>query len=259
MPELPDLQVFSRNITKVLKNKKLLKIKVLQAKKLNVTVDELTKALEGQVLTEVVRSGKLLHFNFDKAQTLAIHLMLHGELHWFEKENEQRFTVLELHFEGGKGLALTDFQRQATPTLNPEKPEAPDALDKEVDYLFWKDVLQRKHSAVKTILMDQHVIRGIGNAYADEILYHAKLSPFSIANKIPDDYIRALAKSVKEVLLNAGKQIEKAEPEIISGEVRSFLQVHQAELSTTPSGAVIQQKPLSSRKTYFTNEQEVFN
>lgn len=259
MPELPDLQIFSRNLTKTLKGKKLIKVNIMQAKKLNATVHEVANALEGQVLTQVIRLGKQLHLNFTNKQSLSIHLMLHGQLHWFEKENTNKFTILELHFEGDKSLALTDFQRQAKPTLNPEEDAAPDALAQQVNYQFWKDTLQQTHASIKKILIDQDVVGGIGNAYADEILYDAKLSPFSIANKIPDNKIKALAKSVKKVLLNAEKEIEKLGPDIISGEIRGFLKVHQAKKDITASGATIQQKTLSSRKTYFTDEQELFN
>jgi formamidopyrimidine-DNA glycosylase len=258
MPELPDLEVFSRNITKVLKGKKLVKVNVVQAKKLNVSEAEFKDALQGQVLTEVIRSGKQLHFNFKDGSVLALHLMLHGKLFWFEEKNENKFTIIEMHFDGGKSLALTDFQRQATPTLNPEKPDAPDALDKEANLEFWKATLHKSKSAVKSIIMDQHVIQGIGNAYADEILYDARLSPFSVANKIPDDQIKVLAKSVKNVLQDAVKEIAKASPDIISGEVREFLKVHRPKSDTTPSGATIHQKTLSSRKTYYTDEQQLY-
>lgn len=258
MPELPDLQVFSQSLTKVLKGKKLLKLNVIQDKKLNVTVKELTNALEGQELAAVERSGKQLHFKFKNQQTLGLHLMLHGEMHWFEVNNPNKFTILELHFEGDTGLAITDFQRQVTPTLNPDNAKAPDALADDADYHFWKDALQKSHGSVKSILVNQDVIRGIGNTYADEILYDARLSPFSIANKIPETHVKALARSVKKVLQNAEKQILKNDPNRISGEYRDFLQVHQAEKTTTPQGVAIHQKPLSSRKTYYTDEQEVF-
>lgn len=259
MPELPDLQIFSRNLTKILKGKKLVKVNVVQTKKLNTTAQELAQALDGQTLTQVVRWGKQLHLHFTNHQILGIHLMLHGQLHWFEKENTNKFTILELYFEGDKGLALTDFQRQAKPTLNPEEVTVPDALAEQVDYRFWKNTLQQTHASVKKILINQDVVRGIGNAYADEILYDAKLSPFSIANKIPDSKIKALAKSVKKVLLDAEKEIEKISPDIISGEIRDFLKLHQSKRDTTASGAIIQQKTLSSRKTYYTNEQELYN
>jgi formamidopyrimidine-DNA glycosylase len=257
MPELPDLQVFSRNLTKVLKGKKLVKLNVIQAKKLNVTEHELCDALVGQELKQVVRSGKQMHFQFNNGNVLGIHLMLHGKMVWFDGDNDQKYTIVELYFEGGKGLAITDFQKQATPTLNPPEADAPDAL--EANLAFWKTTLSNSHAAVKTILLNQQVIRGIGNAYADEILYDAKLSPFSIANKIPEKNIKALAKSVSKVLKNAEAEIQKNDPERISGEYRDFLLVHRPKQKVTASGAVIEQKPIASRKTYYTNEQELFN
>jgi formamidopyrimidine-DNA glycosylase len=114
---------------------------------------------------------------------LALHLMLHGQLHVFEKKNEQKYSIIELLFADGKGLVLSDFQKAATPALDPEKLDTPDALDLDLKYLEQK--LGATKTPVKTVLMDQKVVRGIGNAYADEILYDAKLSPFSPSNKIP--------------------------------------------------------------------------
>lgn len=75
---------------------------------------------------------------------------------------------------------------------------------------------------IKNLLLDQKVIRGIGNAYADEILWHARISPLSVCNKIPDEKIKAIAKSIKTVLHKAIKHICKSHPQIISGEVRDF-------------------------------------
>lgn len=106
--------------------------------------------------------------------------------------------------------------------------------------------------------MDQKVIRGIGNAYADEILYDARLSPFSASNKIPADKVKELAKSIRSVLEDAEKQIIKTNPDIISGEVRDFLQVHLPKKKETPAGEAIQQKEVGGRKTYYTERQELF-
>ena len=259
MPELPDLQVFAHSLNKILKGKKLLKLNVIQSKKLNVSESQLTAALEGEILKEVERSGKQLHFNFKNQQTLGLHLMLHGQMHWFEKENSNKFTILEMYFEGDRGLAITDFQRQVTLTLNPAPATAPDALGRDAGYDFWKTTLHNSRGAVKAILLNQEVVRGIGNAYADEILYDARLSPFSIANKIPDTHIKALVQSVKKVLKNAEKQILSNDPDRISGEFRDFLQVHQPKLESTEKGFAIRQKSLSSRKTYYTDEQIMFD
>lgn len=254
MPELPDLQVFSHNLNKLFKNKKLEKIIVTG--KANVPGKKLQDTLQGLELNKVARAGKQLHFEFAKGHVLGMHLMLHGQLHAFDSKNENKFTVAELLFEGGKGLALTDFQKAANVTLDPEETNVPDALDADVKYLTEK--LGKTRTPVKTVLMDQKVLRGIGNAYADEILYAAKLSPFSASNKLPADKVKELVRSIKDVLENAEKQVLKTHPDIISGEVRDFLQVHQPKKKTTPEGEVIHQKEVGGRKTYYTGGQELF-
>ena len=257
MPELPDLQVFSRNLTKIFKDKKLEKINATSAKKLNVPESKLKETLEGASLTKISRVGKELHFEFDNKHILGLHLMLHGQLYLFDDQNDQKYTIVEMLFEGGKGLALTDFQAAATPTLDPEKTDTPDALEVDEKYLSAK--LGATRTPVKTVLMDQKILRGIGNAYADEILYDANLSPFSSSNKIPEGKIKQLVKSIKSVLEVAEKQILKDHPDIISGEYRDFMQVHHSKKKETPKGETILQKPVGSRKTYYTEGQELFS
>lgn len=254
MPELPDLQVFSHNLTKLFKNKKLEKITLTG--KANVPETKLQETLDGLELKKVVRAGKQLHFEFEKGHILGMHLMLHGQLYAFDNKNEQKFTVAELLFAGGKGLALTDFQKAANLTLDPEPSDVPDALEADVAYLTKK--LSGTRTAVKTVLMDQHVLRGIGNAYADEILYDAKLSPFSASNKIPAEKVKQLVHSIDKVLKHAEEKTLKDHPDIISGEFRDFSQVHQPKKKTTPAGETIHQKPVGSRKTYYTDGQELF-
>ena len=256
MPELPDLQVFSRNLNKLFAGKTLDKIDAPNHKKLNVTVKELKAALEGQKLANVKRVGKELHFEFEKKHVLGLHLMLHGQFHMFDGDNTNKYTIVELHFNGGKGLALTDYQGAATPTLDPVEKDTPDASD--VDLTYLKDKLNKKRSPVKTVLMDQKVLRGIGNAYADEILWEARISPFSAANKLPEVAIKKLHSSIKDVLEDAEKQIIKHNPDIISGEVRDFLKVHLPKQKQTSTGAAILQKELGGRGTYYTDEQELF-
>lgn len=257
MPELPDLQVFSHNLNKLLAGKKVKKVTVVNDKKLKTPASTLKKSLEKQELTKIYRVGKELHLAFKNGNVLGLHLMLKGRLHLFEGTNEHKYPIIEILFDDDTGLALTDFQGQATPTLNPEERDAPDALSKEVNYSFLKEKLQSK-AVIKNVLLDQHVIRGIGNAYADEILWHAGISPFSISNKIPGNKIKALAKAIKDVLNNAEKQIKKSNPDIISGEVRDFLDIHNSKKKQSPTGGDILHKVVGSRKTYYTEEQELY-
>jgi formamidopyrimidine-DNA glycosylase len=258
MPEIPDLEVFSHNLNKRLAGKTIAKVRVLKTKKLNVSAATLKKNLEQKTMRSIYRSGKELFFECKDGTVLGLHLMLHGKLEWFNKKNSHKFTVLELLFDDDTGLAVTDFQGQATPTLNPEMDEAPDALSKQVNAAFLKKQLQQSNKPVKTLLMDQQIIRGLGNAYTDEILYHAGISPMSISNKIPAQKITQLARSIKTVLKNAQKQIRKIDPAIIGGELRDFMVVHHAKKNKTPGGAAIKHKMLNSRKTYYTIEQKLY-
>ena len=257
MPELPDLEVFSHNLNKKLAKKELKEVTVVNKSKLNVTVTQLKKALEGAILKKVYREGKELHFAFANDAVLALHLMLHGGLGYYTDKNIPKNTIIELAFEN-TGLALSDYQGAATPTLNPEEKTAPDALSKEVNFDFLKEKLSKKRTNIKTFLLDQKNIRGIGNAYADEILWEAGISPFSVCNKIPDPKIKALDKSIKAVLEEAIEQIKKIKPDIISGEVRSFLKIHNSKKKESPTGGKILTTTINSRITYYTEEQELF-
>lgn len=257
MPELPDLQAFSYNLNKHLAGKTLKKLTIVNKKKVKSAESAFKKELEKQKLKKIIRVGKELHFEFANGSVLGLHLMLRGQMYLFEGKNDHKYTIIELLFDDDTGLAMTDFQGQATPTLNPEDRDAPDAMSDEVDYKFLKEQLDTR-AGIKNVLLDQHVIRGIGNAYADEILWHAGISPFSIANKIPESKIKALAKAIKSVLKNAEKQILKSNPGIISGEVRGFLDIHNSKKKESPTGGAIKHAVVGSRKTYYTEEQELF-
>jgi formamidopyrimidine-DNA glycosylase len=257
MPELPDLSVFSANLNKALKGKKVKAVNAAVAKNLNVTKAALEKAIVGQTINSVYREGKELHIGFGDDTVVGLHLMLHGELYLFEKEHEHKYVILELTFGDKTGLVLTDYQKMAKVNLDPEINDAPDALAKEINFKFLKELLQSK-GVVKRVLMDQDKIRGIGNAYADEILYKAGISPLSVSNMIPDDYVRALGKAIKTVLTGAEKQIRKKHPDIISGEVRDFLLIHNPEKTESPEGYAIEMTKVGGRATYYTAEQELF-
>ncbi|QHS56196.1 Fpg/Nei family DNA glycosylase [Mucilaginibacter sp. 14171R-50] len=257
MPELPDLQVFSHNLDKKLSGKALKQVTVHKAPKLNVTYKELQDTLRGQKLSSVYRDGKELFFKFSKGDVLGMHLMLHGKLFLFEGKHDNKYPIIELLFTDDTGLVLTDFQGIATPTLNPDAKDAPDALSPGAGLDYLTGILGKKKTNIKTVLLDQKIIRGIGNAYADEILWDAGISPFSVCNKIPEGKVKDLVGSIHSVLKNAEKEIIKANPDIIAGEVRDFMLIHNSKKKHSPKGApiLIDEK---SRKTYYTEEQELY-
>jgi formamidopyrimidine-DNA glycosylase len=108
-------------------------------------------------------------------------------------------------------------------------------------------------------MLDQDVIRGIGNSYSDEILWETRISPFSIANAIPDEKIRELAMVIKKVLKKATAKIAKTHPGLINGEVKEFLNIHTKKKTESPTGYEIKMADRGMLKTYYTDEQVEYN
>jgi len=256
MPEIPDLNIFSRNLAKQLVGKKLSKIEVLVPRRLKVSEAELKEAFEGETLIAIERSGKELHLEFTNGHILGIHLMLHGTMYWYNEINENRFTIAEMLFAGGRGLAITDWQKAVILTLDPKPVAVPDALNMPPNYLSSK--LNSISHAIKTVLTDGKTVRGIGNAYVDEILYEARISPFSIANKIPQDKIAVLTKAIETVLTAAENHIMQNFPDTITEKERDFLQVHRPKQKLTLSGEDILKAEIEKRKTYYTASQQLY-
>ena len=257
MPELPDIEVFSRNLKKMYGGKKLSKIKIINNKNIRDSPKALSAALEGKKLQDVYRSGKELRFLFSGGSVLGMHLMLTGDLIPFEGRNERKSTKVEFYFESGEQLALTDRFKNAFVKLDPEDKEGIDALDPKLNFAYLKKVLNRK-AAIKNVLLDQKLIRGIGNGYSDEILWQCRISPFSKANAIPDKKIKELAKTIKQVLKNATNKIFKSHPGLIHGEVREFMEIHTKKKTTSPTGAKIRIADRGMLKTYYTDEQVLY-
>jgi formamidopyrimidine-DNA glycosylase len=256
MPEIPDLNIFNKNLSKRLLGKKLSEINILVPRKLKVPESDLKKAFEGQKLTAITREGKELHFTFENRHVLGLHLMLHGTMFWYDGKNENKFTIAELLFADGTGLAITDWQKAVILTLDPKPTKVPDALSIPDGYLI--TALKATAHPIKTVLTEGKVVRGIGNAYVDEILYSAKISPFSKANKIPDNKVDVIIKSIRTVLADAESHISKVFPDTITEKERDFLQVHLPRHQLTPTGEIILKAEINSRKTYYTESQELF-
>lgn len=255
MPELPDLAVMASHLDKKLAHHKLNQLKLCVDQKSNASEIELSNAFVGHQLKSVYREGKQLRFEFSGGNVLGIHLMLHGEIRLKKKDEEIKFTILELHFTN-ETLFLTDWQKQATPTLNPAKSDVPDAL--EIDANWLKDILAKKKTDIKTVLLDQKIIRGIGNSYSDEILYDAGISPLSIANALPEKVVQALSKSIHDVLTQEIKNLKNASDDLIIGENRDFLKVHLPKTKLTKKGEEIRVHQKGSRKTYYVDSQKLY-
>ncbi|HEX8279446.1 MAG TPA: DNA-formamidopyrimidine glycosylase family protein [Segetibacter sp.] len=253
MPEIPDIEVFCRNLKCRYTGKVLSKVKVINGKKLKDSPEELSNSLEGDRIEDICRSGKEFRLKFSNGTVLGVHLMLTGDICPFENDNEHKATIVEFNFEDGTGLALTDKMKNANVKLNPVDKDGVDAL--EIDYKYLKEVLSRK-TKIKEILLDQNIIRGIGNGYSDEILWETRISPYSCSNAIPDKKIKELEKVIKKVLKEATEIIYNAYPGLITGEIKEFQQIHRKKVS--PTGMPIKVDTKGARKTYYTDEQVLY-
>jgi formamidopyrimidine-DNA glycosylase len=257
MPEIPDLNIFRKNLALKLEGKTLANIQVLIDRRLKTTEAALQEAFNGQKLTAIERIGKELHFSFQNGHVLGIHLMLHGNMHWYQDTNDNRFTIAELLFEDGTGLAIGDWQKAVILTLDPDPVKVPDAMAMPKGYL--QKALTKNVKHIKTVLTDGKVVSGIGNAYVDEILYAANISPYSIANKIPADQLTVLSKAITTILTDAEEHILKNFPDTITEKERDFLQVHRPKQTETLSGETILKAEIDKRKTYYTASQQLFD
>jgi formamidopyrimidine-DNA glycosylase len=258
MAELPDLTVFAKALNRLFAGKTLKEIDLKFAKKLNVSASALTSALRGHKLVEVLRSGKTFQLHFENSAVLGIHLMLRGNLVLLEKKDmDPKYLIISFQFSNGLGFAVVDPLRQATPTLNPLPFKAPDAMD--ISLEAFTKLLSSRKKMVKEVLMDQKAIRGIGNTYADEILWEARISPFSVSKLIPVQQVKALFKAMHLVLEKAVLDISKASGDGFIGEYREKMRVHGKGIDKSPTGAVVQHEKISGRLSYYTSEQKLYD
>lgn len=258
MPELPDLEVYARNLEKQLSNKEVTKVVVYTPGKLNATQKEINDALISLKVVKFKRSGKEMCIEFEDGKSVCVHLMLEGRFDIVADVGTVAFKMLAFGFNGVY-LVISDPTGWAKMELNPRDADAPDALSPafSLDY-FKRNLEERKLKNIKAFLIDQHIVRGIGNAYVDEILWDAKISPQSKAGKLPGEAVERLHRSIRTVLLRSVDEIMQINPNIINGEVRDFMRVHHKGKRVCPNGFSIQTKKIASKTTYYTAEQVVY-
>ncbi|OQW66771.1 DNA-formamidopyrimidine glycosylase family protein [Methylomonas sp. 11b] len=258
MPELPDLQVISKNLEKRLLGKKVLKVNASKTKKQTTTTEHFMDALCGASVSAVSREGKELIFSFDNGVKVSMHLMREGQL-YINEEGNIKHQIIKLEFEDGDFFVMSDFMQQAIAVINPEYSDVPDALSENFTIDYLASCLDKKKTAtVKGFLIDQSNMRGIGNAYADEILWAALISPKTKCGKLPRDAIEVLHQKIGDVLLRAENSIVERKPDLISGEIRDFLCVHNKNATESPTGHSIINEKIGGKSTYYTQEQVLY-
>lgn len=261
MPELPDLQVFSMNLKKQIINKPIVSATVYNGQKMNVTSNAFVNGVVNSEIIDIERIGKELYFHLSNGNVFSVHLMLHGRFKVADtaQNDDAQHKIISINFGDHSSLSVSDYQNLCKVTFNPRKNNIPDALSEQFDYGYFTGAIKRNPGMnVKAFLIDQHILKGIGNAYADEILWKANVSPESIIGKIPDGAVSDLFLAIGDVLKDAIDNIIKIAPNILSGEERSFLKVHNPRKLSTDDGDPILVKEIADKRTYYTNKQKLF-
>ena len=260
MPELPDLEVFRINVFRRLTSKRLIALDVHNPKKVRGAKSTLLRELVGKELLRIDRVGKELFFDFGDTNVLAAHLMLSGAMSIVSAEEAAVIDhkIFSMDFQQ-ETLVISDRGGLCTVKYKPPTEPTPDALDAAFTLQYLHRMVRVKpFTNAKAFLIDQHMVKGIGNAYADEILWHARISPHSLVGKIPTEQLAILHSAVRTVLESAIDEIKKISPNIISGEERSFLKVHNRFLKQTETGYPIIVEKIATKTTYHTKEQVLY-
>ena len=161
------------------------------------TVSPTLESLYGHAVTEIRRAGKRIAFGFDHGPWLAIHLMIAGRLHWQSK----RQAVATFEFDHG-ALTLTEAgtQHRAQIHVLEACPEAAGLEPLEASVAEFTVALRSENHTLKRSLTDPRMFSGIGNAYSDEILHRAQLSPVTLTSRLADEQIARLHAATQQVL-----------------------------------------------------------
>lgn len=206
MPELPDIETYIYALRKRIVSQRLDEIR-LSSPFLLRTVDPPLIALKGHTVREIRRVGKRIALGFDNDLWLAFHLMIAGRLHWYESGAKKLARGLATLIFGNGTLILTEAGTQRRAAFHAVAGEdGLRALDPggleilEADRDKFAAILQPSNHTLKRSLTDPRTFSGIGNAYSDEILFAAGLSPIALTQKLTADEITRLFEAIRNTM-----------------------------------------------------------
>ncbi|HET8560309.1 MAG TPA: DNA-formamidopyrimidine glycosylase family protein [Marmoricola sp.] len=241
MPELPEVEALARDLSGRLTDRAIVRVDIAAFSCLK-TYDPPVSALTGAVVDGVTRHGKFL--DIDAGGThLVLHLAKAGWVRWREevpqlpaRPNSKSPLAARVVLDNGAGLDITEAGTRKSLALyvvrDPAEVEGiarlgPDPLAERFSVEVLRDILQRAGRAqVKGVLRSQANIAGIGNAYSDEVLHAARMSPFKPANSLSDDETATLHDAIRTVLGDAVRRSSGLAASELKGEKKSNMAVH---------------------------------
>jgi formamidopyrimidine-DNA glycosylase len=207
MPELPDIALYIEALERRVMGATLTSTRITHLFLLRTFEPPLT-ALHGRRVVALKRVGKRIAIGFEGDLWLVFHLMIAGRLHWFAADARKTGRAALAYFMFDTGiLTLTEAgtKRRASlyvfgssSELAQHDPGGMEVL--EAPYEKFRDALLAENHTLKRSLTDPHAFSGIGNAYSDEILHRAKLSPIALTQKLDEASLRRLYEAIRAVI-----------------------------------------------------------
>lgn len=199
MPELPDVTVYIEALNERVRGQVLEQVRLASPFVLRSIAPPLS-AVSGKRIREVRRLGKRIVFALEEELFLVIHLMISGRLHWKEKGAKIPGRLGLAAFDFGSGtLTFTEASSKKRASLHVTQGEASlaefdrgglEVMDATLEQ--FREALFRENHTLKRSLTDPRLFSGIGNAYSDELLHRARLSPMKLTQKLTDEEVAAL-------------------------------------------------------------------
>jgi formamidopyrimidine-DNA glycosylase len=207
VPELPDITVYIEALEKRIQGSVLERVRIASPFLLRTAVPPLS-SVEGKKIVELRRLGKRICFGLEGDLWVVLHLMIAGRLHWYDerlKATKGR-SLAVFDFSTGS-LTLTEAGTQKRASLHVVQGEAgldhlnPGGLEVfDATFDQFAQAIRARNHTLKRALTDPRILSGIGNAYSDEILFQAKLSPFTLTQKLSDEDVKHLFDAIKQTL-----------------------------------------------------------
>ena len=229
MPELPDVTVYMEHLDRLVRGEVLRKVRLASPFVVR-SVTPPVQAVEGKRITAVSRLGKRIVISFEEGLFLVLHLMISGRLKWRAAlaPIPRKIGLLSLDFDSGT-LLLTEASpkkrawlrlvvgEEALAALDPGGLEPLDATRE----AFSARLLSENHT-LKRALTDPTLFSGIGNAYSDEILHAAKLSPVALTSRLSEAEVARLHDATKKTLLDWTERLRRDTGEKFPEKVTAF-------------------------------------
>ena len=205
MPELPEVETIKNELAPWVVGQSLSKVTILDAKLVcSCSVKEIRRGLVRQKVESLERRGKYLIFHLSNGRSLIIHLRMTGSL-LLNREEVGRYARATFHLSNGHRFVFIDRRRLGKMWLADDADTVvcklgPEPLDKRFTPDILEQRLSRHHIPIKAALIDQCIVAGIGNMYADEALFAARIHPLRKADDLSPEEVRTLHNNIRKIL-----------------------------------------------------------